>query len=492
MAKPLSILFCASEIFPFAKTGGLADVAYGLPLALRDLGHDIRVMLPKYGPISERRNRIHEINRLKDLPIPVGELTEPATVKSSSIVNPRTKVQAYMTTNHRYFDSKWGVYSDPETGLDYEDNDERFIFFSRTVIETCMLLGWFPDVVHCNDWHTGLIPVYMREMFPEQFADTKIVFTIHNIANQGDFDLDATFPKAGFDEGVRERVSHNGRFNFLKAGLSYADHVTTVSPSYAREILENGELTDGLNDVLAARKDVFSPVLNGIDTTVWNPEKDKSIARKYTADSIDKKEANKEKVVESFGLNFKAGRPVIAMISRLVPHKGLSLLQDAADKLLEHDLQLLVLGEGDQDIQEFLETLQKDHPDKVGVKIGFDDNLAHLIEAGADMFLMPSLFEPCGLNQMYSFAYGTVPVVRATGGLKDTVREQDGEAGPGNGFVFDDYTAEAMLAAVARALEAYGDKSRWNNIVAQGMSEDHSWNKAAGEYEGIYRGLFEA
>ncbi len=490
MPKPLSILFCASEIYPFAKTGGLADVAYGLPLALRDIGHDIRVMLPKYGPISERKNRIHEINRLKDLPIPVGDKSELATVKSSSIVNPRTKVQAYMTTNHLYFDSKWGVYSDPESGQDYEDNDERFIFFSRTVIETCLLLGWFPDLVHCNDWHTALIPVYMREVFPEKFKNTKIVFTIHNIANQGSFAFKKTFAKTGFPERIAANVRHKNAFNFMKAGISYADHVTTVSPTYGQEIMNNAELSQGLSTVLKKRKDVFTPVLNGIDTSIWNPDKDKLIPKKYNESSVDRKEFNKEALLEKFNLRYRPGTPVFGMISRLVEQKGFSLLREAADKLLAEDLQLVVLGEGDSDIEQFLQELQQRYPDKVGVQIGFDDPLAHIIEAGADMYLMPSLNEPCGLNQMYSFAYGTVPVVRHTGGLIDTVREEATDDGASNGFVFSKFEADDMLAAVKRAIDAFRDRDRWQALIQQGLSEDHSWNKAALAYEEIYRSLY--
>jgi starch synthase len=466
MAKPFSILFTASEIYPFAKTGGLADVAYGLPLALRDLEHDIRVMLPKYGAISERKNRIHEINRLKDIPIQVGEREEPATVKSSSITNPRTKVQAYMTTNYHYYDSKWGVYSDPETGVEYADNDERFIFFTRTIIETCLLLGWFPDIVHCNDWQTSLLAMYMRTMYREQFKNTKIVLTIHNINNQGTFPLKSTFAKTGLSQDVIESVKHKNQFNFLKAGILYADRITTVSETYGQELLNDAKLTNGLNSCLRERKDVFHPILNGIDTTVWDPEKDKLISKRYTADSFDKKEANKEELVEKFGLRYKPGTPVIGIISRLV-----------------------VLGEGDADIEKALTALAKKYPDKLAVEIKFDDPLAHLIEAGADMYLMPSLFEPCGLNQMYSFAYGTVPIVRATGGLIDTVHEFDETTGKGNGFTFKKYEAADMMNAIRRALSLYKNSKVWETIATNGMKEDYSWARSARKYEEVYRAL---
>ncbi len=489
MAKPLNILFVASEIYPIAKTGGVADVAFGLPLALRDLEHDVRVMLPKYGAISERKNRIHEINRLKDIPITVGEREELATVKSSSIVNTRTKVQAYMTTNRYYFDSKWGLYSDPETGEEYADNDERFIFFSRSVIQTCLLLGWFPHIVHCNDWHTALVPMYMKVLHPDKFKNTKVVFTIHNGTNQGVFPFKDTFKKTGLPDSVAEDVKHKNKFNFLKAGLLYADHITTVSETYGKELLNDAELTNGLHAVLKKRKEVFTPIINGIDTTIWSPEKDKLISKRYSLDTIEKKDDNKQALLAKFSLDYKEHVPVIAMISRLVEQKGLGLLRQAAEVLFRQDIQFVVLGEGDKDIEDWLKSLATSYPNKVGVKIGFDEPLSHLIEAGADMYLMPSLHEPCGLNQLYSFAYGTVPIVRATGGLIDTVQEFDPKAKTGNGFVFERYNANEMLESIHRALNTYNNKELWHTVIRNGMTEDHSWNYSSKKYEEIYRKL---
>lgn len=490
MAKPLSVLFTASEIFPFAKTGGLADVAYGLPIALRDLEHDVRVMLPKYGAISERKNRIHEINRLKDFPVSVGDKIESATVKSSSILNPRTKVQAYMTTNFTYFDSKWGLYNDPETGIEYTDNDERFIFFCRTVIETCIHLGWFPDVVHCNDWQTALLPIYMKTLYRNEFKNTKTVFTIHNVTKQGSFSLKKTFKKTGLPESCLADLTHKGECNFMKAGILYADHITTVSKSYGQELLNDTKMTNGLNNILKSRLNVFSPIINGIDTVVWSPDKDRIIKRRYDHATIDKKSANKVALLEEFGLEYNPETPVIGMISRLVELKGFGLLRDAINELLTENVQLIVLGEGDLEIEEFLINLAIEHPDKVGVRIGFDDPLAHTIEAGADMFLMPSLHEPCGLNQLYSLAYGTVPIVRATGGLIDTVINYDEKAQSGNGFTFKDYTASAMMEAIRRALALFKENGNWLELVRRGMKEDHSWANSAKKYEEIYRKIF--
>lgn len=278
----------------------------------------------------------------------------------------------------------------------------------------------------------------------------------------------------------------------MKLGLMYADHITTVSKTYGEELMSDAKLTDGLNTIIKKRKDVFTPIINGIDTTIWTPEKDKLIPKRYTLDSLDKKEANKEALVEKFDLKFNAETPVIAMISRLVEQKGLGLLKQAAEKLFKEDVQLVVLGEGDKDIEEWLKETAKKHPNKMSVKIGFDENLSHLLEAGADMYLMPSLFEPCGLNQLYSFAYGTVPIARATGGLIDTVKEYDTKTKRGNGFVFEEYKAADMLEAIKRALTVFQDKEQWTNLVKNGMAEDHSWNNSSLKYEEVYRKILQS
>lgn len=490
MAKNLSVLFVASEIYPFAKTGGLADVAYGLPLALRDLGHDVRVMLPKYGPISERKNHIHEINRLKDIPIPIGNESEPATVKSSSINNPRTKVQAYVTTNYRYFDSKWGLYADPETGVPYPDNADRFIFFCRTVLTTSLMLGWFPDIVHVNDWHSALVPIFMRKLYPDKFKNTKVVFSIHSIANQGNFPFKETFAKTNLPSDLAADLKHKSEFNFMKAGILYSDHITTVSPTFGKEILSDSKTTNGLSALLKERANKFTPILNGIEKSVWNPVTDKLIPKRYDADDLEKKEINKEELLAKFGLPFKETTPVIGMIGKISEQKGFTLVKEALNSILQEDVQLVILGEGDAELQEFFLNEAKKHPSKIGVKIGFDESLAHLIEAGSDMFLMPSFFEACGLNQLYSLAYGSVPIVRATGGLIDTVFDFDANKGTGNGFVFKDFKPEAMLTAIQRAIAEYQNKEKWNKLVATIMAEDHSWAKSAKKYDEIYRSLF--
>lgn len=488
MAKPLSILFVSSEVYPFAKTGGLADVSYSLPLALRELGHDIRVMMPKYGSISERKNRIHEINRLRDFAVMVGDVESIATVKSSAITTSRSKVQAYITTNSNYFEAKKGFYSDPLTGVEYADNDERFIFFNRTVLQTCILLGWFPDIIHCNDWQTGLVPALARTEYAKEFKAAKIIYTIHNFGNQGSFP-ETSLAKTRFPASAMSNIAHNDRLNFMKAGIAYSDRITTVSPTYCAEILKNKQSSNGLNDVLRARGDKMLGILDGVDLLTWNPKIDPFISKNYDKTTVQDKIYSKEALLHRFGLPMRSNTPLIGMISRLNEQKGVKLILEAAEQMFAENLQFVLLGEGDPDLEAGLREITERYPDKAAIKIGFDDELAHLIEAGADMFMMPSLYEPCGLNQQYSLVYGTVPIVRSTGGLADTVREFNPQNAEGNGFVFQNFDSAEMVAAVQRALDIYARQDVWGMVVQNGMSEDLSWSRSAKQYSELYRNL---
>ncbi len=484
--KKLKILFVTSEAFPYAKTGGIADFTTGLALALRARGHEVRMLLPRYGFISERKNRIHEVRRLKELPIPIGDRIEYASIKSSSIQNPKAKVQVYLTTHPEYFDHRWGIYTDPDTGEPYKDNHERFIFFMLSALELCRTLDWYPDIIHCNDWATALLPVYLRTLFRDQFPRTHTVLTIHNIRSQGIFPLSPTFALTGLPQSAKELLTHRRKCNFLKAGILTADALTTVSPTYGKQILEDNKLSGGLSQFLQQRKDRFYPILNGIDTTIWNPRKDKWIAKNYDIHSLDRKEVNKKALLEKARLEYYPERPVVGMISRLTPEKGLDLLQKAAPELVRLNCQYVILGSGEKPYEEFLKTFATEHPEQVGVRIGFDEVLAHLITAGADMYLMPSQSEPCGLNQMYSMAYGTVPVVRATGGLIDTVQDFDPEKKTGTGIVFKPYTVKALIEALQRAIELYHNKSLWYTLIRNGMKQDNSWETRVKEYEKVY------
>jgi starch synthase len=474
MAKPLSILYVASEVYPFVKVGGIADIAYSLPLAIRDLGHDIRVMVPKYGNISERRNRIHEINRLKEFSITIGDKTDPATVKSSSVFNPRNKVQAYISTNVRYFDSKKGIYSDPKTDKEYKDNDDRFIYFNRTVIETCLRLGWYPDIIHCNNWQTGIIPAYIKVLFQNKFKKTKIVYTIHDFYQQGVFSHHS-FDKTGLPKEIRKNFIHKTDFNFLKGGLMYSDRITTVSPTYAAEILKDKTQSNGLNSLLVEKSDIFTGIIDGVDPWHWNPKNDPFIKTKFNGDIEAFKFSNKKSLLQKFKLELKEDVPVIAMISQLNLKKGIPLLIESLGKILSENIQFVFLGDGDSDMKNSLRAIAKDFPENFGLKIGFDEALAHQMEAGADMLINTSVYEPCGLNVIYSLIYGTVPIVRATGGLKDIVFDYDPKNKTGNGFLYRNLNETELYNSIKKALELYKKKDIWQSIVQNDMKSDFTW-----------------
>ena len=490
MAKSLSILFVTSEVFPFSKESGVGDVSYSLPLALREAGNDVRVMMPKYGNISERKNRIHEINRLRDIPIPMGEFDELATVKSSSIQNPKTKVQAYITTNYKYFDSLKGVYHDPKSWKPYENNAERFTFFNRSVIETCLLLGWFPDIIHCNDWQTALIPAYIKTMYPEEFKNTKTVFTVHNFYQQGSFDK-SFFEETGLPESEMENFIQDDKFNFIKGGVHYSDFITTVSPTYAKEILEDEKYTLGLNKLLKekAKEGNYKGILNGIDEYAWDPGRDNIIKSKYKGDFEEYKYDNKVDLITTFDFEFDPSKPLITMIPKIGDQKGVPLFIEAADEIFKNDIQMILLGEGGSGLKKQLKEIEEKYPEKFKTVFAFDQEMAHRLEAGSDIFLMPSQYEPCGLNLMYSMLYGTVPVVRTTGGLNDIAKEFDAGSGEGNSFTFEDYSKDALLEAFSKAVETFKDKETWMKIVENGMNEDFSWDEGAKEYEEIYKKL---
>lgn len=488
MAKSLSILLVSSEIVPFAKESGVGDVSYALPLAVKDLGHDIRVMMPKYGTISERKNRIHEINRLRDIPIQVGDIEEYATVKSSSINNPRNKVQAYITTNKRFFDDKKGVYHDPVSWESYDDNAERFIFFNKSVIETCRLLGWYPDIIHCNDWQTALLPALIKENYAEEFANTKFVFTIHNFKYQGEFELDC-FSTIGLPKHAILNFKHQNKLNMMKAGIHYADYITTVSQTYADEILNDRQYSNNLNKYLKKRTNEFSGIMNGIDNYIWNPKKDKLIKHKLGDDIKEFKYNNKLALTRKFDFQFKPNVPLIAMIPRIGYQKGVPLLIEIAEELMKLEIQFLLLGQGDAELKTKLQEIADKYPDKFKVKFEFDDELSHQIEAGSDIFLLPSEYEPCGLNSMYSMNYGSVPIVRATGGLKEAAVQYNIETKTGNAFVFEIYASNDFLSKISEAVELFKDKDEWNIILENGLNEDFSWRESAQKYIDIYNNI---
>ncbi|HET9137297.1 MAG TPA: glycogen synthase GlgA [Candidatus Kapabacteria bacterium] len=485
-----SVLFVSSEVYPYAKTGGLADVSSALPQALREYKHDVRIIMPKYGFIGEKKQKIHIINRTQGMEFNIGGKMATVNAKSSAILTPKTRVQIYLAECEEYF-SRMGLYGDPDTGVDYPDNDERFLTFNLGVLELCRRLLWKPDIIHCNDWQSGLIPLLLKDSLKTDpfFANTKTVFTIHNLAYQGNFPAQS-YMKTGLPA---EYFSPNGvefyeKFSFLKAGLTYADAITTVSETYAEEI-RTKEFGCGMEGLLTKRKKDLYGITNGIDMAVWDPMKDVYTAKKFNVDSIESKEECKKDLCSAFDLPYEEGKPIVAMIARFVPQKGVDLVLENIEHLLKSGAQIIMLGSGDKKYEEAFSKLQKKHAKQFALYLGFHDGFAHKIEAGADIFLIPSAYEPCGLNQMYSMHYGTIPVARRTGGLADTVIDLDEgtKKKPATGFLFDKYDAKSFAKALDRALATYHKHpEKWRELQRNGMTSDFSWDNSAYKYAEVY------
>ncbi len=494
MARPLNVLLLSSEVEPFAKTGGLADVSSALPKSIKSLDHEVRIMMPRYGSINERKSQLHDMIRLKDIPVLIGNKHLLASVKSSFLANGHSKVQVYFLDNHSLF-GRTGLYVHPETKKDYTDNDVRFIFFARGALEVLKRLGWKPDIIHCNDWPTGLVPVYLKTLYKNDpfYKETRTVFTVHNMAYQGEFPK-SSFAKTGLPESVMNEkgIESNGKLNMLKAGLVFADAITTVSERYAKEIQGSEEYGCGLQETVKKRTSDLTGILNGIDYSMWNPATDEVIPHRYDVKSLDQKMENKKALLKNIELPFCEFTPLIGIVSRLAEQKGIDIIMNAFDALMQLPIQFVVLGVGEKRYHDFFAKAQKKHREKLAIHLTFDGDLAHFIEAGSDAFLMASRFEPCGLNQMYSLKYGTVPIVRATGGLDDTVEDFEPLTGSGTGFKFTNYTGNDLLTAVRRAATTFADQSAWKKIIKNGMARDFSWEVSAKKYLQVYRGLAKA
>jgi starch synthase len=481
MPSSLKVVIVASEVVPFAKTGGLADVAGSLPVALARLGHQVSVIMPRY-PTIERA--VRSLEKVQDrLTVPMGPQTEQGAVWSAKLT---PQISVYFIEHPAYF-QRDALYTTADG--DYPDNAQRFAFFAKAALEVCQALKLQPDIMHCHDWQAALIPAYLKTVLQHDptWASTCSLLTIHNIAFQGLFPPDVMeFLQLPAYTYSPEGLEFYGRVNYLKAGIVYADLLNTVSPRYSQEI-QTAELGCGLEGILRYRgQDVYG-VLNGIDDRTWDPARDRLIAARYTAANLSGKEVCKRDLLATFGLSAEwMNAPLVGMISRLVDQKGFDLIESAIQRMLALDLAFVVLGIGEARYEEFLRRLRERYAGKVGVAIGFDDVLAHKIEAGSDIFLMPSHFEPCGLNQMYSLRYGTVPVVRETGGLDDTIESYEPTFDRGTGFKFIPYEAEALLATLQRALTLYRDRDAWARLMRRGMQADFSWLKSAQAYGDLY------
>lgn len=492
-SKKYKILFVTSEVLPFMKTGGLADVSSALTQKLTEMGHQVRIVVPKYGAIDERKYKIHEVVRLKDLKTTIGDKEVSFSLRSSFLVGSKARVQIYFLDNMEYFVSRHSLYDDPLTGEEFKDNDERFILLNKCIFELIQKLGWIPDIIHINDWQCSLIPAYLKTVYKnnEVFQSIKTILTIHNIVYQGIFPK-STFAKTGLPEQLAsdKGIMQGNKVNFLKAGIQYADIINTVSTTYAKEIVNDKELGYGLHDLLVKRKKDIFGIINGIDETIWNPEKDKLIAKNYSAKNLADKLENKKALCENFDISADENVPVIGIISKLTEPKGFDLLQKAFPEIAKMNVRIILLGTGERKFQKYFEDYASKHPDKLACFIGYDEKLAHLIEAGSDMLLIPSKTEPCGLNQMYSLVYGTVPIVHKTGGLADTVTNFSEKNPDGNGFVFDKYDPKELVKEVKRAVDLFGrDKALWAKLVKNGMKSTFSWADSTKHYCELYKKL---
>jgi len=481
MKKPLKILIISPEVAPFAKTGGMADVTGALPKKLKKLGHDVRVFMPYYDVIQN--SKIKTRNICSNLEVNIADRVEKGSILETNIDG---DIPVYLLHKDRYY-KRPHMYGTPEG--DYEDNSERFIYFSRASLEALKAIDFCPDVIHCNDWQTGLVPLYLKSLYKDDpfFAKTVSIFSIHNLAYQGlfwHFDMPLTgLPWSYF---TSEGIEFFGKINLLKAGIMYADKVNTVSKGYAKEI-KSTEYGCGLEGVLASRDKDFEGILNGVDYDIFNPETDKDIAAGYSAKNVRGKAECKKELQELCGLPIDPEIPVIGLISRLADQKGFDLIAEQIDEMMKLKLQFVLLGTGDKVYHALFEKIAEQYPEKTGIFIKYDAKLAQKIYAGSDMFLMPSRYEPCGLGQLISLRYGTVPIVRKTGGLADTITAFSPKSGKGNGFSFNNYTSKNMLIAINKALNTYKDKAVWKKLVNKCMKEDFSWTKSAKEYVKLYK-----
>ncbi len=468
----MKVLYAASEAYPFAMSGGLADVAGALPKALRRRLVGCRIVMPLYEAVPEELRA--NMNFIAGITVPVAWRRQYCGIFEAKVGG----VVYYLLDNQYYF-KRGGLYG-------HYDDAERFAFFSRAVLEMIQYIDYVPDIIHCNDWQTALIPVFLNTLYRENesYRNIHTVFTIHNIQYQGKFGYELIDDVLGLPEGTAQKVDYDNCVNLMKGGIQEADRVTTVSPTYAKEILDP-YYSHGLDGILKVLEGKVSGIVNGIDTEVYNPQTDTAIAENYSVEDIEKKAVNKAALQMELGLPQRDNAPVIGIVSRLVKHKGFDLVKHVFEEMLKADVQFAILGSGEWEFETFFHEMAQKYPEKVAFKMGFIPALARKIYAGADIFLMPSQSEPCGLAQMVALRYGTIPIVRETGGLADTIRDSgDNE---GNGFTFKSYNAHDMLETVWRALQGYSDKAGWLTLKKRAMECDNSWGKSANEYIRLYK-----
>ncbi len=475
---PLKILLLSAEVVPFAKTGGLADVAGALPKALKELGHDVRIAMPHYGFIDRQKYNLGQV--LSNIDVPMDGQSEAASILEGKI---GTSVPIYMVENSKYYDRE-GIYM-------YQDDADRFIFFCRAALEMVKHLNWKPDVLHCNDWHTAIIPNWLRTIYRDDpfFQNTVTVYTIHNLAYQGVFGK-RVLEVAGiakYQHLVPPGVSPENQINMMGRGIFFADIVNTVSETYANEIL-TPEYGEGYDWLLKERRDHLYGILNGVDYEVNNPATDPRIFQHYDIHNLNGKTENKKALQQYAGLAPETHIPLIGIISRLSDQKGFDLIGHVIEGMMSNlNFQLILLGTGSEYYHNLFSEIKHKYPERAAIFLTFNNELAQRIYAGSDMFLMPSRFEPCGLGQLLALRYGSIPIVRETGGLKDTVTNYDPMTNNGNGFTFKNYDSLAMYTSIVRAIETYHYHDRWQMLIQKGMTADFSWKNSAAKYVELYR-----
>ena len=474
----MKILYAASEVAPFIKTGGLADVAGSLPVAIKEKGHDIRVVMPYYSKIKD----IHKkgIKKIAEIYVDLGWRTQYAgilTLKQNGVI--------YYFIDNEYYFKRNNVYGEFDDG-------ERFIFFNKAIALMLKEIRFKADIVHANDWHTGLLPLYIKDFAKGDafYSSIKSVYTIHNLKYQGVFPASILEEIAGLSRNyiAEDKLKFYDSINLMKGGIVYSDALTTVSRTYAEEI-KSDYYGENLHGVIREHEYKLSGIVNGIDYNIYNPKKDPNLKANYSIKTIEDKVINKLELQELFGLPKNKDIPVIAMVSRLVKMKGLDLVRHIFDELLHEDIQFVVLGTGDREYENAFYYFQDRYPNKVASRIYFNEKESHLIYSGADIFLMPSLAEPCGISQLISLRYGTLPLVRETGGLKDTIAPYNIHTGEGNGFSFNNFNAHELLFTLKEALSLYKDKDKWNKLIENAMESKNDWGKSSQEYIDIYKHL---
>jgi len=480
---PLRILHVSSEVAPFSKSGGLADVSSSLPTALADLGHEVVVVSPRYGNLRE----FDELNGAAQVELELNAHKYLARFPEHK--NERGNIRFVFVEVAELF-NRAGYYYDPLNNRDYDDNDTRFAVLSLAALAWCKHSGWQPDVVHAHDWQTGPLPVFLRSpRFDGYFAGSRLALTIHNIAFQGNFHAGSRVWLDHSDDHFYPggKLEFHGQVNFLKILIEFADAINTVSPTYAHELRTVENMGFGLGPLLQSRHKHFAGILNGIDTQVWNPHTDEHLPVRFTPTTLALRNKNKRELCERLALPYDQALPVIGMVTRISEQKGFGILIPVVGEIISSPAQLVILGNGDPAYESSLLELQAAYPQRVRVVSEYNEPLAHLIYGGADLFLMPSLFEPCGLSQMMALRYGCPPIARETGGLADTISDADHDRVGGTGFLFRDYDARALAAAVKRAINSFRKTDRWRIIQRHGMRQDFSWKRSARVYEEMYR-----